>query len=168
MTVVVRALVYASLFIGVLLVLLPARLLTAAGVERPVAAGPSDVVGMVLAALGAGLALWCILTFATLGRGTPAPFDPPQRLVTRGPYRYIRNPMYLGATLALVGAALVYRSPLLAAYAALFLVACHLFVLLYEEPALRRRFGRAYDEYRRRVPRWSVRGRGSRANDAAS
>ena len=168
MAVLIRALTYASLFIGVLLVLLPSRLLMAAGVERQAGAGPTDVLGMILATLGAGLALWCILTFATIGRGTPAPFAPPRRLVTRGPYRYIRNPMYLGATLALLGTALVYRSPLLAAYAAAFLGACHVFVLLYEEPALRRTFGRAYADYCRRVPRWSVRCDGVRAEDAAS
>jgi protein-S-isoprenylcysteine O-methyltransferase Ste14 len=125
-------------------------------VERPAGVGFGEIVGAAIALLGAGIALWCIATFAATGRGTPAPFDPPRRLVARGPYRYVRNPMYLGAVLALGGAALVYRSPLLAAYVVAFFVACHLVVLLYEEPALRRRFGRAYADYCRRVPRWRV------------
>ena len=109
---------------------------------------------MVLGAAGAALALWCIGTFALVGKGTPAPFDPPRRLVVRGPYRMIRNPMYLGAGLALASAALFYQSAPVAAYAALFWLATHLFVVAYEEPTLRRTFGAEYEEYCRRVRRW--------------
>ena len=99
-------------------------------------------------------ALSCILTFVFVGRGTPAPFDPPRQLVARGPYAFVRNPMYLGAAAALLGAALYYRSPALAAYAIAFLIATHLFVRLYEEPTLRRTFGDEYESYCRRVGRW--------------
>ncbi len=98
--------------------------------------------------------MWCILTFALLGRGTPAPFDPPRRLVVRGPYRYVRNPMYLGAGLALAGAALFYETGVLWAYAGGFLVLTHLLVVLYEEPTLRRTFGEDYETYCRQVRRW--------------
>lgn len=111
MIVLLRAVTYASLFIGVLLVFLPARVLELSGVTRPATIGPSQDVGGVLVLLGGSLALWCILTFVFVGRGTPAPFDPPRRLVTRGPYRVVRNPMYLGAGLTLLGAALFYGSP---------------------------------------------------------
>ena len=103
---------------------------------------------------GGALALWCIVTFALVGRGTPAPFDPPRRLVVQGPYRYVRNPMYVGALLALCGGALFYRSIPLVGYAALFLLATHVFVVGYEEPTLGRLFGAEYDEYRERVGRW--------------
>jgi protein-S-isoprenylcysteine O-methyltransferase Ste14 len=103
---------------------------------------------------GAALAVWCILSFAFLGRGTPAPFDPPRRLVLRGPYRYVRNPMYLGAALALAGAALFYRSGALLAYTGAFLLVMHAFVVWYEEPTLRRTFGESYEAYRRQVRRW--------------
>ena len=96
----------------------------------------------------------CVLTFALLGRGTPAPFDPPRRLVIRGPYRFVRNPMYIGAGLALGGAALFYNSVWLLAYVVLFLLAAHIFVVWYEEPTLRRTFGEEYDSYCRRVRRW--------------
>jgi protein-S-isoprenylcysteine O-methyltransferase Ste14 len=96
--------------------------------------------------VGAALALWCIAAFAFLGRGTPAPFDPPRHLVVRGPYRYLRNPMYLGATLALAGASLFYESMALAAYAAGFVLLMHGFVVLYEEPALAAAVGREYQE----------------------
>jgi protein-S-isoprenylcysteine O-methyltransferase Ste14 len=132
----------------------PARLLAAAGVPLSPTAGPLAVAGIGLAAAGALLALACLFAFSFAGRGTPAPFDPPRRLVVTGPYRYSRNPMYLGAALALAGAALFHRAPSLAVYAVLFLGAAHLFVLTYEEPTLARRFGPEYDAYRARVNRW--------------
>src|SRR5262249_5759925 len=92
-----RAIVYATLFIGFWLVFLRAHWLSAGGVPRPAPLGAARVAGMALVAIGAAGALWCILAFALLGRGPPAPFDPPRRLVVRGPYRYVRNPMYIGA-----------------------------------------------------------------------
>src|SRR5207344_2230851 len=112
--------------------------------------------GVALAVLGVALALWCILTFAFVGRGTPAPFDPPRRLVVRGPYRAVRNPMYLGAWFYLVGFALFYRSTGAALYALAFLIVMHTFVVLYEEPRLRRTFGRDYEAYCERVGRWGI------------
>lgn len=149
-----RAIVYATLFIGFWLVFLPARVLSLAGVMPPATYGAAQVAGMVVAAVGATLALWCILTFALIGRGTPAPFDPPRRLVARGPYRCVRNPMYIGAGLVLSGAALFYGTTALWVYAAACFVAVHLFVVLYEEPTLRRIFGEEYVAYCRRVRRW--------------
>ncbi len=110
--------------------------------------------GAAVAAGGAIVALWCILTFVVLGRGTPAPFDPPRRLVVRGPYRYVRNPMYLGAGLALVGAAVVYHSLSLLGYFAVLAVLTHGLVVSYEEPALTQSFGADYASYRQRVNRW--------------
>lgn len=154
MGVFLRAAAYATAFIGVALVYLPAQILTRAGIGRPAGVGWPELLGAIVTAGGAALTVWCIATFAVLGRGTPAPFDPPRLLVVRGPYRYLRNPMYLGAALALVGAALVYRSGALLAYAGAFLLAAHAFVVTYEEPALRRTFGPDYDAYRRRVRRW--------------
>jgi protein-S-isoprenylcysteine O-methyltransferase Ste14 len=136
------------------LIYLPARVLAWAGVSRPPGFGAAQVAGLVIGTLGAVLALWCVFTFAFVGRGTPAPFDPPRRLVERGPYRLLRNPMYVGATLALAGAALLYRSLALLGFCALFLAVCHLFVVLYEEPALRHRFGEEYAAYCARVRRW--------------
>ena len=104
--------------------------------------------------MGGLLAVACVLTFATLGRGTPAPFDPPRRLAIRGPYAIIHNPMYVGAAVALGGASLYYGSWALLAYDVAFLVATHLLVVLYEEPTLRRSFGADYDAYRASVGRW--------------
>jgi protein-S-isoprenylcysteine O-methyltransferase Ste14 len=107
---------------------------------------------------GGALALWCIATFALIGQGTPAPFDPPRKLVVQGPYRYVRNPMYLGAALALSGAALFYRSAPLFGYTGLFLLVMHVLVVSYEEPTLARLFGADYEAYRARVGRWLTRG----------
>lgn len=149
-----RAVTYAALFIGFVLVFLPAQLLSWSGITPPPATGAAQIAGLILGAAGAALALWCVLTFAFVGRGTPAPFDPPRRLVVRGPYRVVRNPMYVGAGLALAAAALFYQSWSLLGFAGLFLLVTHLFVLWYEEPTLRRAFGEEYAAYCRRVSRW--------------
>jgi protein-S-isoprenylcysteine O-methyltransferase Ste14 len=154
MFVLVRAITYASAFIGFLLVFLPARILSSQGIVQPSSIGVWQIVGMMVVASGGGLALACILTFAFVGRGTPAPFDPPRRLVIRGPYRFIRNPMYLGAGLALAGAAAFYRSVAILGYAAIFLLVTHAFVVLYEEPTLRRTFDGDYVTYCEHVGRW--------------
>jgi protein-S-isoprenylcysteine O-methyltransferase Ste14 len=154
MFVLLRAVTYSTLFIGLLLVLLPARLLSWSGVTRPSAVGLPQVTGILVTVMGAVVAVSCILTFAFLGKGTPAPFDPPRRLVARGPYRYVRNPMYLGAALALSGAALFHESAVLASYVAAFLVITHALVVWYEEPTLRATFGAEYDRYCQEVRRW--------------
>jgi protein-S-isoprenylcysteine O-methyltransferase Ste14 len=140
---------------GFVLIYLPARLFSL--VARPARVGISQVVGIVICAAGAAIALWCVSTFAFIGRGTPAPFAAPRRLVTRGPYRLVRNPMYVGVGMFFVGAAVLYQSVLFLAYAVLFLVSSYLFVLLYEEPTLRRTFGDEYTAYCGRVRRWSPR-----------
>jgi protein-S-isoprenylcysteine O-methyltransferase Ste14 len=152
-----RAVTYATLFIGLVLVFVPSRVLAWSGITRPPTLGIPQALGLVLGIAGASLALWCIGTFAIAGRGTPAPFDPPRRLVTLGPYRVVRNPMYLGAGLALAAAALFYQSYALLAYTVAFGLATHLFVISYEEPTLRRMFGADYDSYCRRVSRWRPR-----------
>jgi protein-S-isoprenylcysteine O-methyltransferase Ste14 len=149
-----RAITYSTLFIGFLLIYLPARVLSWSGMVRPTTLAAPQIIGMILASAGAAVALWCIFTFAWIGTGTPAPFDPPRRLVIRGPYRFVRNPMYIGAALSLGGAALFYKSAPLLAYGAMFLLVSHLFVVCYEEPTLQRTFGPEYEAYCHRVRRW--------------
>jgi protein-S-isoprenylcysteine O-methyltransferase Ste14 len=158
MFVVVRAATYSTLFVGLFLVFVPGEIVERSGIARPEHLGALEYAGVAVAVAGGALALWCIVTFMVIGRGTPAPFDPPRRLVVRGPYRYVRNPMYLGAVLALCGAALVYRSVPLLAYAGVFLLVTHVFVLTYEEPTLARLFGADYEAYRAQVGRWTMRG----------
>ena len=110
--------------------------------------------GIVLMVAGAGLALTCVGWFATAGEGTPAPFDAPRRFVARGPYRVVRNPMYWGGFAILAGYGLTQRSVAVLLLSLFMLLCAHTFVVLYEEPALERRFGEEYREYRRRVRRW--------------
>lgn len=154
MFVIVRAITYATLFVGLLLIYVPTRVLSWSGIVRPTAMEWPQIAGMIVGSTGAVVALWCVFTFAWIGRGTPAPFDPPRRLVIRGPYRFVRNPMYIGAGLALAGAALFYESVPLLAYGGMFLLASHFFVVWYEEPTLRRTFGQEYESYCRQVRRW--------------
>ena len=154
MFILARAITYATLFIGFLLVFLPARLLTWSGIDRPGRIGAAQVAGVIVGASGVAIALWCIITFVVIGRGTPAPFDPPRLLVDAGPYRFVRNPMYIGAAAALAGAAVFYQSWILVGYCAAFVLVTHLFVVLYEEPTLRATFGAPYVSYSERVRRW--------------
>jgi len=110
--------------------------------------------GLPVIALGAGVLLRCIWDFYATGRGTLAPVDPPTKLVVHGLYRYARNPMYLGVVLIVLGEAVFFRSPTLLVYSGIFFGIVHIFVVDYEEPTLRSKFGEPYDVYRRAVPRW--------------
>jgi protein-S-isoprenylcysteine O-methyltransferase Ste14 len=118
-----------------------------------------EIPGLVLAALGAAITLSCVLTFALIGKGTPAPFDPPREFVAVGPYRWVRNPMYLGAAAVICGSGLYLRSPAALAVAVFFILVTHAFVVLYEEPSLEHRFGESYLRYKSVVARWLPRRR---------
>src|SRR6185295_18008860 len=96
----------------------------------------------------------CIATFIVRGRGTPAIFDAPRRLVAAGPYRYVRNPMYIGGALLLLGFGLIEGSPSIALFVPVWILLFHLLVVFYEERTLRAKFGPDYEAYCRRTPRW--------------
>ncbi len=98
--------------------------------------------------------LWCFRDFTFKGRGTPAPIDPPKELVATGLYRYVRNPMYVGVLAIILGHFLWFKTIGMLVYAGMVFLAFHLFVTLYEEPTLKKKFGAAYEEYCRKVPRW--------------
>ena len=115
---------------------------------------PAHAAGVCCIALGATLLVACIVEFARTGRGTLSPADPPRHLVIRGPYRYVRNPMYLAVTVIVLGEALVARSLSLGIYWAIWFLGVNLFVIGFEEPTLRRMFGASYEEYTREVGRW--------------
>jgi len=115
---------------------------------------PTQLLGLVCIGLGVVLLAACIFEFAWTGRGTLSPADPPPHLVVRGLYRYVRNPMYLSVTMILLGEALVVHSVALTIYWAIWFAAANIFVLCYEEPALRRCFGSSYNEYTQHVRRW--------------
>ena len=112
------------------------------------------LLGVVPAAVGVAVVLWCEWDFATFGRGTPFPLDAPKQLVARGLYRFVRNPMYVGVLLAILGQALWFESAATLWYAMAAALCFHLFVVFYEEPTLRRKFGESYAQYAKAVPRW--------------
>jgi len=117
----------------------------------------ADVVGLLCIGLGVTLLGACIIEFARTGRGTLSPVDPPRRLVARGLYRYVRNPMYLSITTIVLGEVILTGSLPLAVYWTLWFLGANLFVIGFEEPSLRDRFGASYDEYTRQVGRWMPR-----------
>ena len=150
---VVKTLVFTVLVPGTVTLYLPRRILFSERADT-LPLGAARFLGIPLITAGAAIYLWCAWDFATAGRGTPAPIDPPKELVARGLYRFVRNPMYVGIALVLLGEALVFRSEALLLYAAVVFLFFNLFVFFYEEPALERKFGEAYERYRASVPRW--------------
>ncbi|MDQ3004175.1 MAG: isoprenylcysteine carboxylmethyltransferase family protein [Chloroflexota bacterium] len=98
--------------------------------------------------------IWCSLDIIRKGRGTPAHFDPPRELVITGLYRYVRNPVYLGALFVQLGYIIWFGSGILISYFLFFVLAYHILIVFIEEPILRNAFGAAYDEYSKSVPRW--------------
>jgi protein-S-isoprenylcysteine O-methyltransferase Ste14 len=116
--------------------------------------GRPETIGIVLWIAGVFLLLWCVRDFFVAGRGTLAPWDPPEHLVTVGLYRMSRNPMYVAVLLILCGWAAAFASPMLWVYAIGMAVAFHLRVVRHEEPLLAEAHGDAWLSYRAHVPRW--------------
>lgn len=116
--------------------------------------GPYRWIGLVPLAAGLALMLRCAYEFCTAGQGTLAPWDPPRHLVTSGPYRWSRNPMYLAGPSIILGWAILFRSGGVLFYGLIVAVAMHLRVVFYEEPRLARHSWKDWERYRARVPRW--------------
>jgi protein-S-isoprenylcysteine O-methyltransferase Ste14 len=147
---IIKTLIFLFTVPGTVLVHIPLRL-ARGGASR----GRKGAASAFLAwAGGAVLLLWPMWNFSVQGRGSPSPADPPKKLVVEGPYRYVRNPMYLAAGLVLLGHWLRSGSRSVLIYGLAVVTAFHLFVVHYEEPNLERRFGEAYRKYRASVPRW--------------
>lgn len=122
---------------------------------------PTNIWGVVLQALGVGILIVGLVlftaslyNFATQGRGTLAPWDPPRQLVLRGPYRFVRNPMISGVIFTLLGETLLLESLPHAVWTALFITVNLIYIPLLEEPQLEARFGEPYLRYRQHVPRF--------------
>lgn len=103
-----------------------------------------------------GIVTWlhCVALFFSFGKGTPVPTNPPKILVTKGIYKYSRNPMYLSVLIILFGYFFLLGHLLLLLYPVLAALFFHLFITLYEEPTLEKKFGRDYIEYCNKIPRW--------------
>ncbi len=104
--------------------------------------------------LGSVIILRCFWDFTFRGRGTPLPADPPKELVVTGFYRYVRNPIYVGAFLVFLAHFLWFGYLNLLLYTVISFLGVHLYIVSYEEPNLKRKFGTAYEEYLKSVPRW--------------
>jgi len=144
---------------GTVLVFVPAAILLFAGETRLAAdfQTPAEFtfyLAMAIIAAGGYLAVRTATLFTTSGEGTPAPWEPPQKLVIIGPYRSVRNPMITGAILILLGESVLFNSWLVFLWTIVFLAGKMIYFPLVEEKELADRFGEPYLEYRDQVPRW--------------
>ena len=149
-----RTLIFTLLAPGLVWVLIPWMILRASRPAAPERLGAQQRAGALLALIGFSIYAWTASDFVRVGKGTPAPVFPTQRLVVTGLYRYVRNPMYLGVLTAIFGEVSFFQSPWLLLYAGIFWLVVTIFVILYEEPTLQKSFREAYAKYRRNVRRW--------------
>jgi protein-S-isoprenylcysteine O-methyltransferase Ste14 len=154
MKVIVKTLIFTIIVPGTVAVYLPSSMLPSGVKWLPDEIGVRWLSGVFLIAVGAAFYVRCALDFAFAGHGTPAPIDPPTALVSRGLYRRVRNPMYVGVVSILIGESIAFESLVLLRYAAIVWLVFHLVVFFYEEPTLKKTFGSAYEEYCKTVPRW--------------
>ncbi len=150
-----KVILFTVLVPGAVTLYFPYSLLSRSGGNLQAASLALAVPAYACILIGTAIYLRCAWDFAVDGLGTPAPIDPPKRLVVTGLYRWIRNPMYQGVLLILLGECLLFPDRGLFIYTALFALVFHVFVVFYEEPILRSRFGASYIDYCRKVPRWN-------------
>lgn len=150
MVLLLKNLLFTALVPGTVAIAVP---LWIAGSPAP-PAGVQRLGAALLFAIGGAIYAWCVWDFASFGRGTPAPIDAPKRLVVRGLYRVVRNPMYLGVLTIILAWAVWFGSPGVLLYAGGVWLMFQSFTVIYEEPHLRSEFGSEYDAYCRRVGRW--------------
>ena len=150
----IRALFFVALLPGVIAGYVPYQMLLDSGGLRLLDFNVTSAASGILILVGITILLRCVWDFFARGKGTLAPIDPPRHLVVSGLYRYTRNPMYHGVLAVLLGQAWLFGIMSILTYALGVLIAFHLFVVLYEEPALESRFHESYVAYRQAVPRW--------------
>ncbi len=154
MPIFVRTFLFTLFIPGTVVGLVPWLILWRTKGDEALALGLLSPFGLLLIATGVMAYLQCAIDFGRFGGGTPFPLDPPRQFVGGGLYRWVRNPMYVALAATLIGEAIAFASWWLALYAAFMIAVWHLFVVLHEEPDLRRRFGESYERYHRDVPRW--------------
>ncbi|UCD80253.1 MAG: isoprenylcysteine carboxylmethyltransferase family protein [Desulfobacterales bacterium] len=153
----VKTIIFTILAPGTVTILLPYCLLRIHQNPPPIHSVISAVIGPSLIGLGLVIYLLCAWDFASTGKGTPAPLEPPKNLVVGSLYRVSRNPMYIGIVSILIGESVFFQSAILGGYTVLVFICFHIFVRYYEEPTLAAQFGAEYIRYCRRVPRWLIR-----------
>ena len=144
---------------GTVLVFIPVAILLATQESRfaPEFASPTQIwfwLALLAAITGLALSAWTVKLFRKFGKGTPAPWDPPKRLVIQGPYRHVRNPMITGALFMLLAEAILFQSLPIATWMTVFFIGNAIYFPLIEEKGLEQRFGDEYREYKTHVPRW--------------
>lgn len=146
-----KSLLYLIFEAGVFALYIPLALLR---VGPRIETGTISVLAIPLWLIGSLMILRSFWDFTLKGRGTPVPSDPPKELVITGFYRYVRNPIYVGVLLIFLGHFLWFGYWALLIYTVFAFIGVHSFVVLYEEPTLKRKFGTSYEDYLKRVPRW--------------
>jgi len=146
-----KSLLYLTIEAGLFALYIPLALLRSG---PGIATGIFSFLAIPLWLIGSLIVLWCFWAFTFIGRGTPVPMEPPKELVVSGLYRYVRNPIYVGVLLIFLGHFLWFGYWALLIYTALSFIGVHFFIILYEEPTLKKKFGAAYEDYLKRVPRW--------------
>jgi protein-S-isoprenylcysteine O-methyltransferase Ste14 len=155
MRTILKAHMFAVLVIGTFLGLLPWLAIVIFGYGRlQLNSTVAITLGVILAAAGASLSYSCMIVFIARGRGTAFPTDPPKEFVAAGPYRYTRNPMYVGNIIGGIGIGFLLQSGTYLVYVVVLAVVCHLYIVRSEEPALRVRFGDSYKDYCAKINRW--------------
>ena len=149
-----KAIAFTVVVPGTITVLIPSWILGPGRHFPPQRWSVTSFVGLLLLSVGAAVYFRCLWEFAARGRGIPLPIDHPRQLVVSGLYQYVRNPMYVGVLIFLLGEVMMFRSTDLLIYAAGWFAFVHLNVVLWEERLLRPKFGDSYARYRRSVRRW--------------
>lgn len=149
-----KTLIFTLIVPATIAVWLPLLIVSSPGARGSISLDGFRYAGLVGILIGASIYVWCAWDFTFAGKGTPAPIDPPKQLVVRGLYKYVRNPMYVGVLSLILGQAIWFQSRALFGYAALVFLLFFAFVVFYEEPTLRKKFGQSYERYCKNVPRW--------------
>jgi protein-S-isoprenylcysteine O-methyltransferase Ste14 len=136
------------------LVVVPLVLVWLSGGLLAFSVGGLRFLGFVLIGVGTVFMLNMFVYFASVGKGTPAPFDPPKKLVTGGLFRHVRNPGYIGGVFIIVGEGVFLEAAVVFGYAAFMWIMFHLYVVFFEERSLKEKFGKDYEKYLEAVPRW--------------
>jgi len=151
---VIKVLLFTLLVPGSVILYFPYSFITKAGAHLQTANPFILALAIACILIGTAIYIRCAWDFAVSGLGTPAPIDPPKKLVITGLYRRTRNPMYLGVLLLLVAESLLFPGSGILTYALIIAAVFHLFVVFYEEPTLDSQFGESYRKYCGKVPRW--------------
>lgn len=150
----VKNVIFTFLVPGTVAIYLPYRLIENPSNIFSITWGLLQFLSVILFLFGVSIYFWCLWDFAVTGRGTPAPIDAPKRLVIKGLYRYVRNPMYIGILSIILGWATLYKSPAVLEYAILMWLIFTAVIIIIEEPILRRQFDKSYKDYCAQVRRW--------------